>query len=170
MTYLVTRYIYRKYPNLPPGAITEYRTNFVSNQFLSAVTLSLGIEKLLFTSSVPLQDAISKYSEKYILVEKIDQYWHNIGIAPKAIADLYEALLGAIYLDSGFDIDCVESFLIRTAIDPWLHYIDEPSAEKVSPISQLNSIVQLKLKCRKFSFMYAFCFLFVDYCLDIRKH
>lgn len=48
-----------------------------------------------------------------------DLFWMQLDACPKTIADLYESLIGAIFLDSGFDLEVCWDFMKATLIDPW---------------------------------------------------
>ena len=79
----VTKYLYNNYPN-PEGELTNWRAALVNSQSLSETAKKLGLEKYLLLSRGEAKDKNSK-ARNYIL------------------ANTMEALIGAIYLDLGFD-------------------------------------------------------------------
>ena len=78
----VTEYLYRNYPN-PEGELTSWRAALVNSKMLAKIARRLGINKYLF---------LSKGEEKD---------------TPRAkeciLANAFEAIIGAIYLDKGYE-------------------------------------------------------------------
>lgn len=81
---IVTDELYHKYPDLAEGELTAYRAGLVNMNTLSKVASRLGINEQLMLSKGEQKDSQSK-------------------ARMSILADAYEALLGAIYLDQGFD-------------------------------------------------------------------
>lgn len=88
---VVTEFLFDQYLN-PEGELTNWRAALVNAKMCAAIANSLGIEAFLFLSHGEAKDAGTKARE-YIL------------------ANAYEALIGAIYLDQGWDI--VRQFITR---------------------------------------------------------
>jgi len=80
---IVTIHLYNNYPN-PEGELTNWRAALVNANMLAAVAKSLEIEEFLLLSRGEAKDKESK-ARLYIL------------------ANAFEALIGAIYLDRGFE-------------------------------------------------------------------
>lgn len=78
---IVTEYLYNNYPN-PEGDLTNWRASLVNSNMLSVIAKKFDIEKYLFLSKGESKDSNSK-ARQYIL------------------ANAFEALIGAIYLDQG---------------------------------------------------------------------
>lgn len=49
----------------------------------------------------------------------IPLFWNAVPTAPKAAGDIYEALIGAVLIDCGFDCEPVWEVIGRTLIIPW---------------------------------------------------
>jgi ribonuclease III len=80
---VVTEYLYNNYPN-PEGELTTWRSALVNGDSLSELAQSLGVEPYLYLSRGEEKDTNSK-ARRYIL------------------ANAMEAIIGAIYLDFGWD-------------------------------------------------------------------
>jgi ribonuclease-3 len=80
---VVTEYLYAHYPN-PEGELTTWRSALVNGDSLSDLASSLGVEPYLYLSRGEEKDVNSK-ARRYIL------------------ANAMEAIIGAIYLDFGWD-------------------------------------------------------------------
>src|SRR4030042_1112917 len=80
---IVTDHLYRTYPN-PEGELTNWRASLVNAIMLSIIAKDLEIEDFLYLSKGEAADANSK-ARQYIL------------------ANAMEAVIGAIYLDKGYE-------------------------------------------------------------------
>jgi len=78
----VTEYLYRNYPN-PEGELTSWRAALVNSKMLSKIAKKLEVDKYLL---------LSKGEEKD--TEKAKEC---------ILANAFEAIIGAIYLDKGYD-------------------------------------------------------------------
>lgn len=91
---VVTEYLYEKYDN-PEGELTNWRAALVNADMLSAICHTTGVEEALLLSRGESKDKNSK-ARRYIL------------------ANAFEALIGAIYLDQGWEVS--KDFISRTVI------------------------------------------------------
>jgi ribonuclease-3 len=102
------KYEYGIFTELNEGDFSTIRSNLSDKKNLSATTKALGLEKYLLMSRGD---------------EKLD-----IGKEPSVMEDLYESIIGAIYIDSGMDLSVVVSVVERT-LDV-SSYISEAEAPK----------------------------------------
>jgi dsRNA-specific ribonuclease len=132
---VITRFVFELTPPLGPGKMSELRTELYQNQFLAAVATKLGLPKFMSHMSVPLgtthTEWISKFDKRYreteeLIAEDADlfdptvlMFWNHLETAPKTLGDLYEAMLGAVFLDSGFKLEPVKQIIQRTLLDLW---------------------------------------------------
>lgn len=80
----VTNYLFKKFPNKDEGEMTSYRSALVNTNSLSKVANTIGLNDFLLLSKGEMKDT---------------------GRARSIIlADAVEAIIGAIYLDKGYDI------------------------------------------------------------------
>lgn len=80
---VVTSYLFRKYPDRHEGDLTAYRSALVNTNSLAKVALHLGVDEYLLLSKGESKDT---------------------GRARSIIhADSIEAIIGAVYLDKGYD-------------------------------------------------------------------
>lgn len=89
---VVTEFIFRRYPKLAEGDLAKLRANLVQAEALAEVAAELGVGQVIM---------ISKGAEQAGGRE-------NISI----LADCLEALIGAIYLDQGYDP--VKNFILTS--------------------------------------------------------
>ncbi len=81
---VVTEDLFKKFPDKPEGDLTNWRASLVNAKMLSSIAGELEIEGNLYLSKGESKDKNSK-ARQYIL------------------ADAVEAIIGAVYLDSGMD-------------------------------------------------------------------
>ena len=86
----VCNYLYRTYPTLPEGRLTVLRKNVVCQRALADYAAQISLGDYLLLGRGEAKDGREK---------------------PKILEDAFEALLGALYLDSG-SFDTVSAFLI----------------------------------------------------------
>jgi len=90
---VVTEYLYKKFPGKPEGELTSLRASLVNSEALAKLARALQMNDFLLLSKGEKKD--TGKARQYIL------------------ANAFEALVGAIYLDGGYKI--VESFIEKNA-------------------------------------------------------
>ncbi|QQG45068.1 MAG: ribonuclease III [Candidatus Sungiibacteriota bacterium] len=96
---VVTEELYNRFPEKPEGELTSYRAALVNSKMLSEVSVEMGINDFLLLSRGEAKD-----------VGRARQY---------ILANAFEALTGAIYLDQGYE--AAKGFINRVL----LPHIDE---------------------------------------------
>ncbi len=116
---IATRYLYDNYPH-PEGELTNFRSALVNYRMLSEIARRLDLEKYLLMSKGEAKDT---------------------GRARQVIlANTIEAVIGAIYLDQGYDV--AKDFVCREVIVELTNIIDKGAY--LDPKSKLQEIVQDK--------------------------
>ncbi len=91
----ISEYLYKMFPELPEGELTVIRSKIVCESSLSRCAGNIGLgEVLLLGKGEELSGGRSKSS---------------------ILSDAFEALLGALYLDGGFEI--VKEFILKHMMD-----------------------------------------------------
>lgn len=80
---LTSDFLFRAYPDFPEGKLTNVRSSLVNTKTLGSIAQTLGLGELLFVSRGELESGGRS----------------NLSL----LADVFEALLGALYLDQGLD-------------------------------------------------------------------
>ena len=118
LDYLITYYIYQKNQGLSSAQITMLREALVNNTFYASVAVKYRLHTYLRFSNSSLHASIFTFVKKY-QCQKYQQLGKFVNESieeneamdideidvPKALADVFEALIGAIYIDNGFDLD-----------------------------------------------------------------
>ncbi|KAF8165429.1 hypothetical protein B0H34DRAFT_689150 [Crassisporium funariophilum] len=120
LDFMVIRHIYDRDQQLSPGALTMLKGAMVSNSALAAVCVWSGLHEHLLFDSSQLASSIQGYAnelqdrqdKEYALAKQegrsVGQYWLDIE-PPKALSDLVESIIGAIYISDNFSPVGVES-------------------------------------------------------------
>uniref|UniRef100_A0A182FU44 ribonuclease III n=1 Tax=Anopheles albimanus TaxID=7167 RepID=A0A182FU44_ANOAL len=116
LDFLITLYIYERNPHMSPGQLTDLRSALVNNVTLACVLVRLRLHHYILSLSPMLTDKIDKFVEVQsqkrnrigdwvrLLTEESETPLAEYVDVPKVLGDVLEALIGAIYLDSGCDL------------------------------------------------------------------
>jgi len=117
---VVTEHLYKKFPN-PEGELTNWRASLVNSTMLSTVARELDVESFLYLSKGETQDTNIK-ARNYIL------------------ANAMEAIIGALYLDKGYEVS--QKFITDNIISK----LDEILEKKLyqDPKSRFQEVAQEK--------------------------
>ena len=91
---IVTDFLYKKYPHYTEGKLTAFRSALVNAVIISEIASQIGMNDYLLLSKGEAKD-----------FGKARQY---------ILANTYEAFIGAMYLDQGYD--AVDKFVIETLL------------------------------------------------------
>ncbi|EAU84711.2 hypothetical protein CC1G_00230 [Coprinopsis cinerea okayama7 len=113
LDFMVIRHIFDRERTLSPGGLTMLKGAMVANSTLATVCILSGIYKHLVFGSYQLSSAIEDYAEaineradkEYALAEQENrmpgQFWPDIE-PPKALSDVIESIIGALYISDNF--------------------------------------------------------------------
>jgi ribonuclease III len=117
---ITTEYLYRNFPN-PEGELTNLRSALVNYKMLSVIASQLSLDEFILLSKGEAKD---------------------MGRARQVIlANTIEALIGAIYLDSGFEV--VREFVNKHVINQLEIIVAE--GKVLDPKSKFQELTQEKL-------------------------
>lgn len=80
---VIAEYVYKLYPDFNEGALTKLRSQLVNAKILAHYAKQFNLGRLLIVSESAEQNGVRE--------------------SQTALADAFEALIGAVYLDSGYD-------------------------------------------------------------------
>ena len=115
----MTHLIYNAYPDREEGWMTDLRSSYVRGTHLAAIALDYHIDSIILLS----------------LGEK------NAGGAknPNILADMFEAILGALYVDQGFDA-------VFSVVKNVVFTSERVKTETKDPKSRLQETIQQHIK------------------------
>jgi len=118
---IVTQHLYKTLPDMAEGDMTNIRASLVNSQMLAETGKEIGLDKFLFLSKGETKDT-NKKAKQYIL------------------ANAFEAVIGALFLDLGYD--CAKKFVAVHLLSK-LQYILDNSLYH-DPKTQFQEISQEK--------------------------
>ncbi len=117
---VVTEYLYHEYTN-PEGDLTSWRAALVNGEMLAGISKNLGVEEFLLMSKGEAKD--TGRARQYLL------------------ANAMEAIIGALYLDQGYD--AAKGFIMKHVVSHLPEVLKEGSY--ADPKSRFQEIAQEKM-------------------------
>jgi ribonuclease-3 len=123
LSLVTTIYLYQKYPDLDEGKYTDIKASIVRTESLAEAAKNLGLGDFLFLSK--------------------GEITHQGRDNKNILADTFESLVGAIFIDQGFDVayQFIDNYLFEKKLD---HIVKNKLY--LSPKSRLQEIIQAKHK------------------------
>jgi ribonuclease-3 len=115
---ILTRELYDRYPDLGEGPLTKARAQLVNQRTLAEQSRRLGLGECLIMSRGELT--------------------HGGPERPSSLADAYEAVAGAIFLDGGFE--AARAFVLRCFSDAFAEVSGIPNLS--NPKGELQEVLQ----------------------------
>jgi ribonuclease-3 len=116
LSFVITKYLYDTYSEEHEGFMTKARTKIVRGKTLSQISESLGLDRLILMDDKGLRNQWNKN--------------------PKILEDVFEALIGAIYIDLG--ILHVKQFISKTILSQPIDLGDDNFKDIVMRWCQAN--------------------------------
>ncbi|XP_053658601.1 endoribonuclease Dicer [Anopheles marshallii] len=129
LDFLVSMYIFERNPTMSPGQLTDLRSALVNNVNLACVLVRYELHLYILSQSPMLTDTIGKFVDVQrnnnnrtgdwvrLLTEESNMLMAEYVDVPKVLGDVFEALIGAIYLDSKNDLTVVWQVCYRLMCD-----------------------------------------------------
>lgn len=138
LDYLITMHLYKEYPGMSPGLLTDLRSASVNNDCYAQAAVKGGLhEHILYTS----QDLHKHIVETVEIFQKSSLGstfgWESETSFPKVLGDVIESLAGAILVDSGYNKE-----IVFQSIRPLLEPLITPETVKLHPARELNELIQ----------------------------
>lgn len=162
----VVDYLFKRFPSADPQWLTEHKMAMVSNQFLGCVCVNLNLHQHLLITTSSLSGQITEYVTELRAAEETARieaqtsgapmrrnFWLNAINPPKALPDIVEALIGAMFVDSSYSYAVVQSFFARF-IQPYFEdmALYDTFANK-HPVTFLAHKMQHELCCANWRIM-----------------
>ncbi|KAF5945922.1 hypothetical protein HYC85_016150 [Camellia sinensis] len=138
LDYLITSYLYSVYPKLKPGQLTDLRSFSVNNNSFADIAVHRSFHKFIICDSSSLCASMNKYVD-FIRTTASEKGIVERPSCPKALGDLVESCVGAILLDTGFDLNRVWKIML-SFMDPVMSF----SKLQLNPIRELQELCQFQ--------------------------
>ncbi|KAF8566702.1 hypothetical protein P879_05438, partial [Paragonimus westermani] len=128
--YVITTCLYKKHIDFNPGKLTETRSNIVSNNSLACAVVEHKIHSYISHSQPAIDTAISYVT---FLLDRTSSYSEQLelltqqvlkGLRVKALADVFESIIGAIFVDSNGNLNIVSDLIQRLLNDRIDDYVE----------------------------------------------
>ncbi|KAH7859943.1 hypothetical protein Vadar_007343 [Vaccinium darrowii] len=136
LDYLITSYLYSVYPKLKPGQLTDLRSLSVCNSSFASIAVNRSLHEFILCDSSGLSASMSKYVE-FIRTTAPENGFAEGPSCPKALGDLVESCVGAIFLDTGFDLNRVWKIMLS-----FMDRVMSFSKFQLSPVRELQELCQ----------------------------
>ncbi|XP_074095916.1 endoribonuclease Dcr-2 [Cotesia typhae] len=151
---LITSYIYENCGDLSPGDLTDLRSALVNNITFACLTVKYGLHTAMLAYAPSLAESIErflKYQQErdyqvddellWVLMQEDECYMAEYVDVPKALGDLFESVIGAVFLDSGKDYQRtwqVLYSLMNAEIDKFSKKVPKQSVRKIYETSGIK--------------------------------
>lgn len=126
LDFLISAFIYERCPHMDPGELTDLRSALVNNVTLACITVRNQFHLHILSQNLQLSEHIEKFVDfqikvKHEVTEHVDLLMEEKDVicnmaeyvdVPKALGDIFEAIIAAVFLDSGNDLMVI--FLIQS--------------------------------------------------------
>ena len=150
-------FLFHRYPDKDPQWLTEHKMAMVSNKFLAAVSVKLGFHKHLRSNGAVVEaqnrEYVAEIREAEMEANGARDYWTNTKQPPKALSDIVESYIGAVFVDSEFDYAEVEKFFdrhIRSFFEDMSIY---DTFANNHPTTFLHNLLSLSFGCANYRLM-----------------
>ena len=141
--YVVMTYAFVQFPDWAPQQLTDWKTQTVSNRALGMVAITTFHIHTIIRHCMPLlQQNIDEYFRRHRRVGAVDlrdEDGDDDWDPPKVFADVFEALVAAVFIDCGYHLQTVANVFLT----PLLHSIGEDAVKFVE--SKMSSSGREKL-------------------------
>uniref|UniRef100_A0A803M389 Endoribonuclease Dicer homolog 1 n=1 Tax=Chenopodium quinoa TaxID=63459 RepID=A0A803M389_CHEQI len=140
LDHLITRHLFFKYTDLPPGRLTDLRAAAVNNENFARVAVKHKLHVHLRHGSTALEKQIRDFV-KEVQNEYSKPGFNSFGLgdckAPKVLGDIVESIAGAIFLDSGHN-----TAVVWRVFQPLLQPMVTPETLPMHPVRELQERCQ----------------------------
>lgn len=146
-------HLFYNYPDKDPQWLTEHKTPMVSNKFLGAICVKLGwhthIKQNTAIVGSQIRDYVMEVEEAECEAKGAVDYWVTISEPPKCLADVVEAYVAALFVDSEFDFNVVQHFF-DLHLKPFFADMTLESYENFAsnhPTTRLSRLLSINFGC-----------------------
>ncbi|MCO5573457.1 hypothetical protein L7F22_027228 [Adiantum nelumboides] len=108
----VVQLFHKLYPTLDEGGYSQLKSAAASNLSLGVACLKTDLSQLLMENCPAIQKSIEKFRAQVNFARikaeqegpKNQPFWNDLN-CPKQLGDIVESILGAVFVDSGFDLE-----------------------------------------------------------------
>ncbi|XP_034923676.1 endoribonuclease Dicer homolog 2 [Populus alba] len=138
LDYLITLHMYKEYPGMSPGLLTDLRSASVNNDCYAQSAVKVGLDRHILHASHDLHKHIVATVKNFQECSLESTFgWESETVFPKVLGDVIESLAGAILVDSGYKKEAVFE-----SIRPLLEPLITPETLRLQPVRELIELCQ----------------------------
>lgn len=153
LDFLVSSYIYEGNPTMSPGQLTDLRSALVNNVTLACLLVRHGLHLYILSESASFSDTMNKFvafqelhkheisDQVNLLIEETERKMAEFIDVPKALGDVFESLVGAVFLDSGNDLETTWKVIYGLMHQEILTFTEN------TPIQIVRQLYEFKPQC-----------------------
>ena len=151
--YLIGRCIVDDPAKFTPGQLTDLKQSLINNNFFGTLSIKYGLNDYLIYSDVAIFNLIGDYKmyctktfrpegaliipSNYMILNEPNTINFEDVEAPKILADIFESLFAAIFLDSHFDLNVVWRVLHKFLANELLKFRQCPPKTYIAHVVEL---------------------------------
>lgn len=138
-----------------PGQLTDLKQSLINNNFFGTISVKYGLQDYLIYSSVDIFNIIGEYKvfynntfgskgsdaliipSNYLILSEPDSLLIEHVEAPKILADIFESLMAAVFLDSNFDLNVVWSVLHKFLANELIKFRQCPPKTYIAHVTEM---------------------------------
>lgn len=119
LDFLITAYIFERCPHMDPGQLTDLRSALVNNVTLACLCVRYNIHGHILSQSAVLTESVNRFVDfqrkhNHDVADHVELLMEEQDVkckmadyvdVPKTLGDVFEAIIGGIFLDSGNDLE-----------------------------------------------------------------
>ncbi|KAI9344891.1 hypothetical protein BDR26DRAFT_168821 [Obelidium mucronatum] len=142
LDWIIMQYLYSTYTTLSPEVLTDLRQAAVNNESFCRLAASIGLHDFLLHTSPATAVQLTSYLIHLSMPGAIEMDPLDVTQeGPKVLGDLFEAIVGAVFVDSGYNLSIVWEML-KPLMSGFLARYVTPAVVSKSPIRQMHEYFQ----------------------------
>lgn len=150
-------FLFHRHPDKDPQWLTEHKMAMVSNKFLAALSVKLGFHRHLRSNGAAIEYQNREYGIEVQDAERqakgARDYWTNTKQPPKALSDIVESYIGAIFVDSEYNYKEVERFFDQQIREFFADMSIYDTFANNHPTTYLHNLLSLSFGCHNYRLM-----------------
>lgn len=148
LDFFVNEYLFYETEVDSPGDLTLMKQSVVNNMSLSLIALYYDFDEMVLTGKKSFyafdrEESLQKIKEKWQhYYENIDEYYELKNKSLKILGDLFEAFVGALFIDTGFNFNITKSIIKNMIYEKFIKVFSSEEYVNKLPEKKLKDILE----------------------------
>lgn len=147
LDFFVNEYLFYETEVDTPGDLTLMKQSVVNNMSLSLIALHYDFDELILTGNIgfygngedSLYNIKANWQDYY---ENIDKYYEVKNESLKILGDLFEAFVGALFIDTGFNFDATKIIVKNMIYEKFIKVFSSEEYVNKLPEKKLKDVLE----------------------------